>query len=85
VQLRTLIEAKLEKGEALDTEATFGAVEGEGEGGDVIDLMEALKRSLDKKRGKASAGSSDESSAEGSDDGAKTKAASKPRARVKKA
>ncbi|MFC9354291.1 Ku protein [Arthrobacter sp. NPDC057013] len=49
-QLRQLIEAKLEKGDALDTEETFGA-EAEGGNGEVIDLMEALKRSLDKKRG----------------------------------
>lgn len=75
VQLKTLIEAKLDKGEALDTEATFGVVEGEGEGGDVIDLMEALKRSLDKKRGKEKA----------DDDGAAAaKNASKPKARAKK-
>ncbi|BCW56992.1 non-homologous end joining protein Ku [Arthrobacter sp. StoSoilB20] len=75
VQLKTLIEAKLEKGEALDTEATFGAVEGEGEGGDVIDLMEALKRSLDKKRGKEKA--DDDAAAAG-------KTATKPKARAKK-
>lgn len=74
-QLKTLIEAKLEKGEALDTEATFGATEGEGEGGDVIDLMEALKRSLDKKRGKEKADD---------DDAAASKTASKPKARAKK-
>ncbi|WGM20960.1 Ku protein [Paenarthrobacter sp. OM7] len=75
VQLKTLIEAKLDKGEALDTEATFGVVEGEGEGGDVIDLMEALKRSLDKKRGKEKA----------DDDGAAAaKTASKPKSRAKK-
>ena len=49
-QLRQLIEAKLEKGDALDTEETFGA-EAEGGKGEVIDLMEALKRSIDKKRG----------------------------------
>ena len=49
-QLRQLIEAKLEKGDSLDTEETFGA-EAEGGNGEVIDLMEALKRSLDKKRG----------------------------------
>nr|WP_311211640.1 MULTISPECIES: Ku protein [unclassified Arthrobacter] len=75
VQLKTLIEAKLDKGEALDTEATFGVVEGEGEGGDVIDLMEALKRSLDKKRGKEKADD---------DDAAAGKTASKPKARAKK-
>jgi len=63
VQLRTLIEAKLEQGESLDTEATFGVEAGEGGKGEVIDLMEALKRSLDKKRGggaAAATGDSDE-------------------------
>ncbi|WP_323959924.1 Ku protein [Arthrobacter sp. JZ12] len=50
-QLRTLIEAKLEKGEALDTDETFGETE-EGEGGNVLDLMEALRRSVEKNREK---------------------------------
>ena len=50
-QLRTLVEAKLEQGDALDTEATFGR-ESEG-GGEVLDLMEALKRSVEKRRGSA--------------------------------
>ena len=49
-QLRLLIEAKLDKGESLDTEETFGAPAEAGEG-EVIDLMEALKRSIEKKRG----------------------------------
>jgi DNA end-binding protein Ku len=48
-QLRTLVEAKLEQGDTLDTEATFGR-EAEG-GGEVLDLMEALRRSVDEKRG----------------------------------
>jgi DNA end-binding protein Ku len=48
-QLRTLIEAKLEQGEALDTEKTFGEEEAE-EGGKVLDLMEALRRSVEKNR-----------------------------------
>ena len=51
LQLRQLIEAKLEKGESLDTEETFGVPEAEAGSGEVIDLMEALKRSLEKKRG----------------------------------
>ncbi|MDQ0770889.1 DNA end-binding protein Ku [Pseudarthrobacter defluvii] len=51
VQLRQLIDAKLEQGESLDTEETFGVEAGEGGKGEVIDLMEALKRSLDRKRG----------------------------------
>ncbi|SEC13912.1 DNA end-binding protein Ku [Paramicrobacterium humi] len=48
-ELRTLIDAKLEQGESLDTEATFGEVP-EKEGAEVIDLMEALKRSVEKSR-----------------------------------
>ncbi|MET4060545.1 DNA end-binding protein Ku [Arthrobacter sp. UYP6] len=55
-QLKTLIEAKLEKGEALDTEETFGT-ETEEEGGKVLDLMEALRRSVEKNRDKKSGGS----------------------------
>jgi len=49
-QLRELIDAKLKHGESVDTEATFGT-ESEGEsGGEVLDLMEALRRSIDKNR-----------------------------------
>ena len=48
-QLRTLVEAKLEQGDALDTDATFGRAEGQG-GGKVLDLMEALRRSVEKQR-----------------------------------
>ena len=55
LQLRQLIEAKLEKGESLDTEETFGVPAAEAGSGEVIDLMEALKRSLEKKRGGAAA------------------------------
>ena len=59
LQLRQLIEAKLEKGESLDTEETFGVPAAEAGSGEVIDLMEALKRSLEKKRG-GGAASADE-------------------------
>jgi len=50
-QLKELIEAKLEKGDAVDTAETFGdtAEESEG-GGEVLDLMEALRRSVEKNR-----------------------------------
>jgi DNA end-binding protein Ku len=47
-QLRILVEAKLEQGDALDTEATFGRAEAGG--GEVLDLMEALRRSVEKQR-----------------------------------
>jgi DNA end-binding protein Ku len=58
VQLRKLIDAKIEQGEALDTEQTFGAEAAEAASGEVIDLMEALKRSLERKRGGGSADAS---------------------------
>ncbi|MGJ7541244.1 Ku protein [Brevibacterium luteolum] len=56
VELRKLIDAKLEAGDTLDTEATFGetpddAGEADGDDADVVDLMEALKSSLDRRRG----------------------------------
>lgn len=53
VELRKLIDAKLAAGDTLDTEATFGEQpdEDDSDGADVVDLMEALKASLDKKRG----------------------------------
>jgi DNA end-binding protein Ku len=50
-QLRKLIAAKLEQGDALDTAATFGD-EGEDQAdrGEVVDLMEALRRSVEQNR-----------------------------------
>jgi DNA end-binding protein Ku len=46
VQLKKLVDAKLAHGESVDTEATFGEQpEGKGDG-EVIDLMEALRRSV---------------------------------------
>jgi DNA end-binding protein Ku len=49
VQLRKLIDEKLKHGDAIDTAATFGE-EPEEEGGEVVDLMEALRRSVEKNR-----------------------------------
>ncbi|MCC3268886.1 Ku protein [Arthrobacter gengyunqii] len=71
VQLKTLIEAKLDKGEALDTEETFGT-ETEEEGGKVLDLMEALRRSVEKNRDKKSAGSGTKSSGSGTRSSSRT-------------
>ncbi|WP_415854234.1 Ku protein [Sinomonas sp. G460-2] len=62
LQLRQLVEAKLEQGDSIDTEATFGvpaAEEGEGGGAEVLDLMEALRRSVENRR-KAAAGGADD-------------------------
>jgi DNA end-binding protein Ku len=69
-ELRTLIEAKLEKGDAVDTSETFGEQE-EQAGGEVIDLMAALRASVERSRAARSGG------AEGGKDAAPTKPAAK--------
>lgn len=50
-QLRQLVEAKLVQGDALDTAATFGDRE-EEKGAEVVDLMEALQRSIERSKSK---------------------------------
>ena len=60
-QLRTLVEAKLEQGEALDTAATFGETD-DDEGAEVIDLLEALQRSVEKRKGSDASADAEESS-----------------------
>ncbi|GAB3407883.1 Ku protein [Schumannella luteola] len=49
VQLRQLVEAKLEQGDTLDTDETFGR-ESDSGGGEVLDLMEALRQSVERRR-----------------------------------
>ncbi|MBD7956719.1 Ku protein [Microbacterium sp. Sa4CUA7] len=49
-ELRTLIDAKLEQGDALDTSETFGEKEEAETGGEVIDLMAALRASVERSR-----------------------------------
>lgn len=46
-ELRKLVDAKLDEGESVDTEDTFGKTES---GGEVIDLMDALQKSVKKNR-----------------------------------
>lgn len=57
LELRSLIDEKIKHGDSLDTAATFGdeeeAEKDGNSGGNVIDLMEALKRSVDQKRVRA--------------------------------
>ena len=55
-ELRTLIDAKLEKGDAIDTAETFGE-QPEEQGGEVIDLMEALRASVERSRAARESGS----------------------------
>ncbi|WP_347755516.1 Ku protein [Agrococcus sp. ProA11] len=91
-QLRTLVEAKLDQGEALDTAATFGEQE-DGEGGEVIDLLEALQASVERKRGSGSTAKDGDASAKRSSGtskaakqpAAKKAAAKKPAAKKKSA
>ncbi|MCS5511586.1 Ku protein [Curtobacterium flaccumfaciens pv. betae] len=74
-ELQQLIDAKLEAGDDIDTEKTFGAQDDEDdnddEGGDVLDLMAALRASVDKKRtgGSGSRSSSTARSSSGSTSG----------------
>ena len=88
LQLRQLIDAKIEQGEALDTEETFGAAAPDSGTGEVIDLMDALKRSIERKRGGGSGGRAASSgvAAAGSEDtaaeGEGAAAAAKPRTKA---
>ncbi|SDL63520.1 DNA end-binding protein Ku [Corynebacterium mycetoides] len=51
IELRKLIDAKLAEGDTIDTEKTFGErPDSESDDAEVVDLMEALKASLEKKR-----------------------------------
>lgn len=50
-ELRTLIAAKLERGDAIDTAETFGETAEDEGGGEVIDLMEALRQSVASRKG----------------------------------
>jgi len=59
-ELRTLIDAKLEQGDALDTSETFGAADEAEKGGEVIDLMAALRASVERSRAARSAGDGDD-------------------------
>jgi DNA end-binding protein Ku len=82
-QLRRLIEEKLEKGDAIDTDATFGATEEEDGGGEVLDLMEALRRSVDRSRSGAAADSPDTAKAAASKSATKTTTAKPAKAKAK--
>ena len=62
-QLRKLIAAKLEQGDALDTAATFGDEDESPDDGKVIDLMEALRRSVEENRAKRGSATSKSGSA----------------------
>ncbi len=75
-ELRTLIEAKLDKGDAIDTAETFGD-DGDAGGGEVIDLMDALRASVERSWSTRTAGKDEKpatTSASTKKSGAKKKA-----------
>lgn len=76
-QLRQLIDAKIAEGDALDTAATFGEEPDDADrSGDVVDLMEALRQSVERNRSSRGSGSS---TVPGSTEGPTKKAAAKKR------
>ncbi|WP_431277519.1 Ku protein [Leifsonia poae] len=78
-ELRKLIDAKLEQGDAIDTAETFGEEEEKKSGGgEVIDLMEALQRSVERSRSKGSASAEKKSPAKKSETKKKPAAKKKP-------
>lgn len=81
-ELRTLIEAKLERGDALDTSENFGEQEEGEKGGEVIDLLEALRASVERSR--AARGEGKDAAASDSSSGKSAKA-DKPKKKASKA
>ncbi|MEY9851055.1 DNA end-binding protein Ku [Leifsonia sp. EB41] len=79
-ELRKLIDAKLEQGESIDTAVTFGEEPEEAKkgGGEVIDLMEALQRSVERSRGGGSPAAADGKKSAAKDKKAPAKKAKKP-------
>ena len=57
-ELRTLIDAEIKAGETFDAAETL-AEEGEGDGGEVIDLMEALRASVERSKAERAGGKED--------------------------
>jgi DNA end-binding protein Ku len=86
-QLRELIEAKLAKGDAVSTEETFGgdsssdSDSSDDDTDNVLDLMEALKRSIDASRAKKSSASSSATKPAAKKPAGNTSAGKKPAAK----
>ncbi len=77
-QLQELVEAKLEKGEGYETDETFGETgEEEESGAKVLDLMEALRRSVEKNRGSSAASDDDDEEGEEEEEAPKLSSGSK--------
>lgn len=82
-ELRTLIQAKLEKGDAVDTAETFGEQE-EETGGEVIDLMAALRASIEKSREARGGSKGGSSTSDAASKGSSKKSTSSSKAAAKK-
>ncbi len=84
-QLKKLIAAKLEQGDNLDTAATFGEEGEQPDDAEVIDLMEALRQSVERNRAarKAPAAKSTEKKSDAKKPAAKKAAAKKTAAKKK--
>lgn len=55
IELQKLIDAKVARGDSLDTATTFGVADEPAKKGEVIDLMDALRQSIEKNRATARA------------------------------
>jgi DNA end-binding protein Ku len=86
-QLKKLIAAKLEQGDKLDTAATFGEEGEKPDDAEVIDLMEALRQSVERNRAarKTPAAKSTTKKSDGKKSTAKKTAAKKAPAKKKAA
>ncbi|WP_217183348.1 Ku protein [Streptomyces sp. AC495_CC817] len=73
-ELRTLIDAKIEAGETFDVAETFGEEDAGAQGGEVIDLMEALRASVARSKAARSGGGDEEKPDKGAKKSGKKKA-----------
>ena len=80
-QLKKLIAAKIEQGDKLDTAATFGEEGEKADQGEVIDLMEALRQSVERNRAARSGGGSSDGKAQAKKAAAKKAPAKKSAAK----
>lgn len=86
-ELRRLLEAKLDEGYTVDTDATFGkqsSGEDSEEGGKVISLMDALERSVRRRRGGDTGASDDGEKSGGTKKSGSKKSSSKKSGGAKK-
>lgn len=89
MELQALIEEELNEGDSLDTAATFGGKESaagniENDGDNVINLMDALQRSIEQKSARSAGDSATKASGKSKIGGGKKVTTAAPKARSKK-